>query len=210
MNIQNFNEIEPYLLLVISGLLIRQTLIFANQAWAKSYAQTISFMLLPIITFVITKTISGNIALSLGMIGALSIVRFRHPVKSALELIIYFDLITLGIATSVRTKWAIQLLLCTILILFIVKIINILFNKKNKNFYNISFNEGAQHHNLEVNTSKYIDFFENNISLKNSTNDLENNEFIYHFIFENKKDLFKFKEEIKNIEHIKKIETQIL
>ena len=50
------------------------------------------------------KTISGNIALSLGMIGALSIVRFRHPVKSALELIIYFDLITIGIATSVRTN----------------------------------------------------------------------------------------------------------
>ena len=45
------------------------------------------------------------------MIGALSIVRFRHPVKSALELIMYFDLITIGIATSVRTKWAIQLLM---------------------------------------------------------------------------------------------------
>ena len=210
MNVQNLNGIEPYLLLAISGLLIRQTLIFANQAWAKSYAQTISFMLLPIITFVITKTISGNIALSLGMIGALSIVRFRHPVKSALELIIYFDLITLGIATSVRTKWAIQLLVCTILILIIVKIINLLFNKKNKNFYNISFNEGAQHHSLEVNANKDIDFFENNINLKNSTNDLENKEFIYHFIFENKKDLFKFKEEIKNLEHIKKIETQIL
>jgi hypothetical protein len=210
MNVLDFNEIEPYLLLVMSGLLIRQTLIFANQAWAKSYAQTISFMLLPIITFVITKTISGNIALSLGMIGALSIVRFRHPVKSALELIIYFDLITLGIATSVRTKWAIQLVLCTILILIIVKIINIFFNKKNKNFYNISFNEGTQHHSLEVNASKDIDFFENNINLKNATNDLENNEFIYYFIFENKNDLLKFKEKIKNLEHIKKIETQIL
>tara|TARA_B100001093_G_scaffold438161_1_gene437401 strand:- start:3901 stop:4533 length:633 start_codon:yes stop_codon:yes gene_type:complete len=210
MSFIDFNEIEPYILLALSGLLIRQTLIFANQAWAKSYAQTISFMLLPIITFVITKTISGNIALSLGMIGALSIVRFRHPVKSALELIIYFDLITLGIATSVRTKWAIQLVLCTILILIIVKIINIFFNKKNKNFYNISFNEGAQHHSLEVNSSKDIDFFENNINLKNATNDLENNEFIYHFIFENKNELFKFKEKIKNLEHIKKIETQIL
>ena len=123
MSFLDLNEVEPYFLLAISGLLIRQTLIFADQAWAKSYAQTISFMLLPIITFIITKTISGNIALSLGMIGALSIVRFRHPVKSALELIIYFDLITLGIATSVRTKWAIQLVLCTILILIIVKII---------------------------------------------------------------------------------------
>ena len=35
----------------------------------------------------------------------------------------YFDLITIGIATSVRTKWAIQLVLCTILIIFFVKIL---------------------------------------------------------------------------------------
>ena len=68
---------------------------------------TVSFFILPIITFVITKTIYGNIALSLGMIGALSIVRFRHPVKSALELIIYFDLITIGIAASVKNNYAI-------------------------------------------------------------------------------------------------------
>jgi len=95
----DFKEIEPIILLLVSSFLIRQTLIYSNQSWAKSYSQTISFFLLPIITFIITKTISGNIALSLGMIGALSIVRFRHPVKSALELIIYFDLITLGIAS---------------------------------------------------------------------------------------------------------------
>ena len=81
----------------------RFSLTFTGQAWAKSHAQTVTFMLL-IITYVITKTISGNIALSLGMIGALSIVRFRHPVKSALELVIYFALITIGIATSVRTN----------------------------------------------------------------------------------------------------------
>ena len=54
------------------------------------------------------------------MIGALSIVRFRHPVKSALELVIYFALITIGIAAN-RTKWAIQLIICTILIILVVK-----------------------------------------------------------------------------------------
>ena len=117
--------------MVLGGLSIRYTLIFAGQTWARSYAQTVSFMILPIITYVITKTIAGNIALSLGMIGALSIVRFRHPVKSALELIMYFDLITIGIATSVRTKWAIQLILCTILILFLVKIFQYFFKKNN-------------------------------------------------------------------------------
>ena len=97
------DELKPLILLVSSGLILRFSLTYVGQAW-KSHAQTVSFMILPVITYVITKTISGNIALSLEMIGALSIVRFRHPVKSALELIIYFDLITIGIATSVRTN----------------------------------------------------------------------------------------------------------
>ena len=64
------DELEPIILLVVSGILIRFSLTYTGQAWAKSHAQTVTFMLLPIITYIITKTISGNIALSLGMIGA--------------------------------------------------------------------------------------------------------------------------------------------
>ena len=206
----DFIEIKPLVLLILSSLLIRQTLVFANQGWAKSYSQTISFLLLPIITYVITKTISGNIALSLGMIGALSIVRFRHPVKSALELIIYFDLITLGIATSVRTKWAIQLVLCTILIILFVKFIEYLFKKKGKSFYNISFNEGIEHNTLEVYAKDYIKILENSKNLKNMINDKENNEFIYRLTFEKKKHLLEFKEKIANEKLIKKIEVQLI
>ena len=204
------DEIKPLILLVESSLLIRQTLVFANQGWAKSYSQTISFLLLPIITYVITKTISGNIALSLGMIGALSIVRFRHPVKSALELIIYFDLITLGIATSVRTKWAIQLVLCTILIILFIKLIGYLFKKRGRSFYNISFNEGIEHNTLEVYANDYIEILENSKNLKNMINDKENNEFIYRLTFEKKEDLLKFKEKISNEKTIKKIEAQLI
>ena len=126
------DEIKSLILLISSGLIIRYSLTLTGQAWAKSHAQTVAFMILPVITYVITKTIAGNIALSLGMIGALSIVRFRHPVKSALELIIYFDLITVGIATSVRTKWAIQLVLCTVIIIFAVKILQKIFKKSGK------------------------------------------------------------------------------
>ena len=110
-------------------------------------------MLLPIITYIITKTISGNIALSLGMIGALSIVRFRHPVKSALELVIYFALITIGIATSVRTKWAIQLAVCTILIILIVKRGLNLIKKNGKSFYNMSL-EGNISNTLKIISKK--------------------------------------------------------
>ena len=203
-------EIKPLVLLVVSSLLIRQTLVFANQGWAKSYSQTISFLLLPIITYVITKTISGNIALSLGMIGALSIVRFRHPVKSALELIIYFDLITLGIATSVRTKWAIQLVVCTILLILFVKLISYMYKKMGKSFYNISFNEGIEHNTLEVYASDYIELLEKNKNLKNMINDKENNEFIYRLTFEKKEHLLEFKEKIVNEKQVKKIEVQFI
>ena len=151
------DEIKPLILLVASGLLIRFSLTSTGQAWARSHAQTVTFMLLPIITYVITKTISGNIALSLGMIGALSIVRFRHPVKSALELVIYFALITIGIATSVRTKWAIQLVICTDIIILIVKGVQILSKKYGKSFYNMSFNEGNVSNTLEVVSKEKID-----------------------------------------------------
>ena len=138
------DELKPLLLLVSSGLILRFSLSLTGQAWARSHAQTVAFMILPVITYVITKTISGNIALSLGMIGALSIVRFRHPVKSALELIMYFDLITIGIAMSVRTKWAIQLVLATVVIIVLVKIVQKLTNKFGTSFYSMSFNEVIQ------------------------------------------------------------------
>ena len=91
---------EAITLLIVSGLLMRFSLTLTGQVWAKTYQQTMAFIILPVVTYVITKTITGNIALSLGMIGAMSIVRFRNPVKSALELIMYFALITIGIAVT--------------------------------------------------------------------------------------------------------------
>ena len=66
-------------------------------------------LILPITSFIITKVIAGNIALSLGMVGALSIVRFRHPVRSPFELVIYFVLIAQGITYGVSLKWGVVL-----------------------------------------------------------------------------------------------------
>ena len=118
-------------------------MIYTGQAWAKSHAQTVSFLILPLITYVITNTIANNIALSLGMIGALSIVRFRHPVKSPLELIMYFALITVGIAASVRTKWAVQLIIVTIIIILLVKFFQSISKKYGKTLWG-SFEANAQ------------------------------------------------------------------
>lgn len=199
------SELESLIFLILSGLLLRFTLTITGQAWAKSHAQTVTFMILPVITYVITKTISGNIALSLGMIGALSIVRFRHPVKSALELVMYFALITIGIATSVRTKWAVQLVLCTILVIVFVKIFQKISNKYGKSFYNLSFNEGNTTNSLEVISKKKIDSIENSGYLANSISDIKSSEYIYRLSFENKNQLEEFKKKLDKDKNIQKI-----
>ena len=66
---------------------------------------------LPTLGFIITAVIGNNIALSLGMVGALSIIRFRTPVRSSYELVIYFALLTMGISTNVDYRLTIVLFL---------------------------------------------------------------------------------------------------
>ena len=199
------DELKPIILLISSGLLLRFSLTFTGQAWAKSHAQTVTFMVLPIITYVITKTISGNIALSLGMIGALSIVRFRHPVKSALELVMYFDLITIGIATSVRTKWAIQLVICTVLVIFLVKFVQKISKRFGKSFYSISFNEGITSNTLEIISKKRIDIIEKSENLVNYLGDNDINQHTYRLNFTNKESLEEFRNKLNNDQNIEKI-----
>lgn len=204
------DELLPLLLLIASGLLLRFSLTLTGQEWAKSHSQTVAFLILPVITYVITKTITGNIALSLGMIGALSIVRFRHPVKSALELIIYFDLITIGIATSVRTKWAVQLVICSVIIIFSVKLVQKIFKKFGYSFYKISFNEGAAINTVEVFSNEQINILENNKNLSNFLNDKETNEYVYRLNFENSKQAHELKKQIKDLKGIKKINIDLI
>lgn len=199
------DELKPIILLVSSGILLRFSLTFTGQAWAKSHAQTVTFMLLPLITYIITKTISGNIALSLGMIGALSIVRFRHPVKSALELVVYFALITIGIAASVRTKWAIQLIVCTIIIILVVKLVQTFSKKFGKSFYNVSFNEGNVSNTLEIVSKKRLDKIEKHENLVNYFSDFESKQYNYRLNFANKESLEKFRDELSKEKDIEKI-----
>ena len=61
----------------------------------------ISLVLASTVTALVIMTISGNLILSLGMVGALSIVRFRTPVKDSMDLIFLFWAISSGIANGV-------------------------------------------------------------------------------------------------------------
>lgn len=60
----------------------------------------LSLMALTMITSLVILTISSNVVLSLGMVGALSIVRFRTAIKEPMDIAFLFWAIAVGIVTG--------------------------------------------------------------------------------------------------------------
>jgi len=58
----------------------------------------ISLAALSLITAIVILTVQANIVISLGMVGALSIVRFRTAIKDPMDLVFLFWSISIGIA----------------------------------------------------------------------------------------------------------------
>ncbi len=72
---------------------------FQGVLYQRSF--NVSLVVLAMVVTLIIMTISGNLVLSLGMVGALSIVRFRTPIKDPVDLVFIFWAITVGIANGV-------------------------------------------------------------------------------------------------------------
>ena len=92
------------LLIMVSVLIgVYLFLIYKNQAKAAFYSRDINITIagLPVIVCVIMIAMQSNLIVSLGMVGALSIVRFRNAVKNPLDLLYFFWSISAGIVCGV-------------------------------------------------------------------------------------------------------------
>ena len=118
-------------------------------------------------TYIITTVISGNIALSLGMVGALSIVRFRNPVRSPLELCVYFAVITMGITAAVSLFRLIffNFSIFSYIPLFLISYI---FKKILKKFF-YSLSEGNTLSSLELSCISQLPLLDKSIYLKSKS-----------------------------------------
>jgi hypothetical protein len=157
--------VSIFALLVVSSITIFNVSL-NQQNWIKTFSGSMTLLLLPIITYSITSVISGNIALSLGMIGALSIVRFRNPVRSSFELVIFFFMITLGICAAVDLRWLLILgLSCNFIIFFVYFINTILARYLSTTLFMNSFSEGNSSNTLEISSKEPIQLLISNQSL---------------------------------------------
>ena len=192
----NLSPISLVIFLILSGIMLRSSLLLVGQNWARTYHFLGTFILLPNIAYIITTVIAGDIALSLGMIGALSIVRFRHPVRSNFELTMYFALLTLGISAGVSIKLALLLLSIVLATILGMEIIQRLMKYFNYELYQISFNEGISNNVLEISTNKKDSEIQENLNLVESFYSKSDKQFMFKLVFKNKSDLNDF---LKNV-----------
>lgn len=194
--IYELNVLQIVIFLTLSGIILRSTLSIVGQNWIRSYHYLGTFILLPNIAYIITTVIAGDIALSLGMIGALSIVRFRHPVRSNFELTMYFALLTLGIAAGVNAKLAFLLLAIVFLTIIGIEIFQYLGKFLNFKIFQVSFNEGISNNILEISSNKKNTKIQENKNLVESYYSKTENLYSFKLVFKNKRDLDQFLKEI--------------
>ena len=110
MNNQNFDFLSNTNLEInfqdfIFNLLIAGVLSFIIKLFYKKFSTTLSnreefsknFVLLSVTTFIVITVVKNSLALSLGLVGALSIVRFRAAIKEPEELVYLFLIISIGL-----------------------------------------------------------------------------------------------------------------
>lgn len=72
---------------------------FQGVLYQRSF--NVSLIAIAMVVTMVIMIISGNLILSLGMVGALSIVRFRTPIKDPVDLVFIFWAIAIGIGNGV-------------------------------------------------------------------------------------------------------------
>ena len=145
-----------------------------------------TFIPLALITTLVITVIKFSLALSLGLVGALSIVRFRAAIKEPEELVYLFFIISIGLANGAN-QFLLSLISTVIIITFLFSR-NYLLSKNKKNF---KFNSDSNilSVNIKNNNKKNIDDIIKELSpllryLKLKSANIEQNKSTYIFWYD--------------------------
>lgn len=103
---------------LILGLFIYKIyqIYFGGVVFSRSFATTLVGM--TVLTCMLTLAISTNIVISLGMVGALSIVRYRTAIKDPMDLLYLFWAISVGITVGAN-MYVLALSACVLMVILI-------------------------------------------------------------------------------------------
>jgi|TARA_B100001094_G_scaffold318426_1_gene361986 hypothetical protein len=184
------------ILSLILAYIVKLTYIKVGRALNDKDYFSDTFIPLAIITTLVITVIKFSLALSLGLVGALSIVRFRAAIKEPEELVYLFFIISIGLANGANQF--LLSIIATVIILTFLFIRNIYKNKKDNsanfisdsNILNINILKNDKKNineiidplkphfkylklksaNIEKTTSNYVFWYESDGELENLLN----------------------------------------
>ena len=149
--INDINNYETNLFLTVISFFLCLFFALYIRVFFLKYSKTVSsknqvaqaLPLTTLITFFIIVTIKSSLALSLGLIGALSIVRFRAPIKEPEELAFIFMSVAVGIGFGSG-----KIFISTSILAMILIFMHIYYHKKTTD--NIDFNLSIEFDKEEI------------------------------------------------------------
>lgn len=102
-NVSSVNLVDMFIALVLAfGLGMFIFLVYKKTCTGVMYSSSfgVTLVALTMITTVVILAVTSNVVLSLGMVGALSIVRFRAAIKEPLDIAFLFWSIAVGIVLA--------------------------------------------------------------------------------------------------------------
>ena len=121
-NISFYDFLSNLFVAVILGLILSKFYITYSNVISNRRSISNQLVLLAVITSLVISIVKSSLALSLGLVGALSIVRFRTAIKEPEELIYLFIAIAIGLGTGAGQKEIV--IIAFIIILLIIYFLN--------------------------------------------------------------------------------------
>lgn len=146
------NFFVALILSLILAYLVKLTYVKVGRALNDKEYFSDTFIPLALITALVITVIKFSLALSLGLVGALSIVRFRAAIKEPEELVYLFFIISIGLANGAN-----QFLLSTISTLIIISFLFLRNYFQSKNKKNFKFNSDSNILSVNIQDNKKRD-----------------------------------------------------
>lgn len=152
---------------VVLGLFVflAYRITYSGTAFSKKFMVSLGAMI--IITTTIMNVISNNVALSLGLVGALSIIRFRTAVKDVWDAMFIFWCIGIGICCGVSMY--IQAVIGSVVILLLLVIFGR--SRDDGKYLLVVKSEREAQNRVETTVAKYYDRSAH-LRVRNTTNEL--------------------------------------
>ena len=160
----------------IHGLVISK--IYLKTYSGFSFDKTFSFtlILLTVIVSLVMMVISTNIALSLGLLGSLSIIRFRTVIKDSRDMAFLFWSIAMGLTVGAKYFY-LSFIIVIIIVLIILFVEKFNVNKIKNTDYILIVNHVSPNKDVGNRIEEILNKFDLNFHIKSSYSDAKNKTF---------------------------------